>query len=126
MASLQSRLADLITALGADEKRRHGVYSVPSVGTITPDQNYHQYEVTALAVALAFANPTPANLLDGQSLVFRIKDNGAAKGISWGGNYRAVGLTLPNTTVAGKITYIGAVWNATETKVDVIAIAQEA
>lgn len=124
--SLQSRLSDLITALGADEKRRHGVVVATSAATITPDQNANQWCVNAQAVSLSIVNPTPANMMDGQAIIFRIKDNGTAKSISWDTYYRGIGLTLPTTTVAGKTTYIGAKWNTGATKVDVIAIAQEA
>lgn len=124
--SLQSRLSELITAIGNDYKRYHGVYSATDAASITPSQTYNQYQVTALAQTLSLVNPTPANMNAGQPIIFRIKDNGTAKTLQWGANYRAVGVTLPNTTVAGKTTYIGAKWNATDGKVDVIAIAQEA
>lgn len=125
--SLQSRLSDLITAIGADEKRRHGVVTVASTATLTPTETSSQFNVTAQAAALAIANQaTPANMLDGQSVLFRIKDNGTARAISWDTYYRAVGVTLPLTTVVGKTLYIGGKWNAADTKVDVIAIGQEA
>lgn len=126
MASLQSRLSDLITAIGNDFKRHHGVSSNTTLATLTPSATVNQFIITAQAGTLAIANPTPANIANGQSLIIRVKDNGTAKSITWDTYYRAVGVTLPNTTVAGKITYIGAKWNAAETKFDVIAISQEA
>lgn len=126
MASLQSRIADLITALGADFKRYHGVYTIADVASFTPSQSYNQYQVTALAQTLSLVNPTAGNMNAGQPIIFRIKDAGVAKSLSWGTNYRAIGLTLPTVTVAGKTLYIGMKWNATDGKVDVIAIAVEA
>lgn len=127
MASLQSRLADLIAAIGADIKRVRGVVSVASTATLTPAETSHQFNVTAQAAALAIANSaTPANLLDGQGILFRIKDNGTARAISWGTQYRVVGVTLPTTTVISKTLYVGAKWNAADTKWDVLAVGQEA
>lgn len=126
MASLQSRLSDLITAIGADMKKMHGVVTVTTTATLTPAGTSNQFNITAQAGALSIANPSPA-MSDGQSLIIRIKDDGTARSITWSGTqYRAVGVTLPNTTVAGKTLYIGAKWNAAATKVDVIAIAVEA
>lgn len=123
--SLQSRLSDLITAIGADWKRAHGVVTIASTNSLTPTPDGNQFNVTALAVAMLITNPTHATINDGQSIIFRIKDNGTARGISWGTDYRGIGLSLPNTTVIGKTLYIGAKWNAADTKVDVMAIAQE-
>jgi hypothetical protein len=39
--------------------------------------------------------------------------------------YRAVGVTLPTTTVISKTLYLGGVWNTTDTKLDIIAVSQE-
>lgn len=126
MASLQSRISDLITALGADQKRMHGIVTVATTATLTPTGTSNQFNITAQAGALVIANPT-AGMLDGQSLIIRIKDNGTARSItSWGNQYRAVGVTLPNTTVANKTLYIGCKYNSADAKVDVIAIAVEA
>ncbi len=125
MASLQSRISDLITALGADQKRMHGIVSTASTATLTPTGTSNQFNVTAQAASLAIANPT-AGMLDGQSLIIRIKDNGTARAISWGNQYRAVGVTLPTTTIINKTLYIGGKYNSADSKVDVIAIAVEA
>lgn len=83
------------------------------------------YTVTALAAAATFAAPsgTPT---DGQKLLLRIKDNGTARALSWNAIYRAVGVTLPTTTVISKTLYIGCIYNAADSKWDVIATAQEA
>ena len=40
--------------------------------------------------------------------------------------FRAVGITLPTTTVASKVLYLGCMFNAAESKWDVIAVKQEA
>lgn len=124
--SLQSRLSDLITAIGADVKKLRGVATVASAATLTPSGTVHQHIITGQAAALTIANPTGGTFVEGQSVLIRVKDNGVARAISWGTNYRAVGVTLPTTTVINKTLYIGAVWNDADTKFDVIAVGQEA
>jgi len=124
--SLQTRLSALITAIGADIKKLRGSTSVASTATLTPGGTEHQLCITAQAVALAIANPSAGAFSGGQRLIIRIKDNGTARAISWGTNYRAVGVTLPTTTVVNKTLYIGLIWNDTDTKFDVLAIGQEA
>lgn len=99
-----------------------------SSATITADADSHdQYNVTAQAAAMAIANPsgTPT---DGQMLLYRFKDNGTARAIDWttAGVFRAVGVTLPTTTVVSKTLYVGTVRNAADSKWDAISVAQEA
>lgn len=126
MATLQARLEALAAAIGVDIKILRGVTAVASTATLTPDSLTHQYNITAQAAALAIANPTGSPGM-GQSMIIRIKDNGTIRAISWSGTqWRAIGVTLPTTTVANKTLYIGAKWNATDTKWDVLAVAQEA
>lgn len=102
---------------------------IASAATITPPSDTaDQYEITALANAATVAAPsgTPT---DGQKLVLRFKDNGTARGLTWtttSGAYRAIGITLPTTTVLGKVLYVGCIWNAQDSFWDVIALAQQA
>ena len=123
--SLQSRLSDLITALGADEKKNHGVSSVAATATLTPTSAIHQWNITAQNAGLTIAAPT-GTFADGQDLIIRIKDNGTARAISWNAVFRAVGVTLPTTTVVNKVLYVGAKWNAAESVFDVLAVGQQA
>jgi hypothetical protein len=124
--SLQTRLADLITALGADEKRRHGVVTAATTATLTLTATSEQFNITAQASALVINPPAVlGDLLDGQSVLIRIKDNGTARAISWDSIFRALGVTLPLTTVIGKTLYVGAKWNSADSKYDVIAVGQE-
>jgi hypothetical protein len=105
------------------------VASITTATTITPTADTaDQYNVTALATAATIAAPsgTPA---DGQRLILRFKDNGTGRALTWttsSGAYRAVGPTLPTTTVATKTTYVGCVYNAADTFWDVIAVATQA
>jgi hypothetical protein len=66
---------------------------------------------------------TPAT---GNKFIFRFKDNGTARALTWNGAFRAVGVTIPTTTVVSKVTYVGCVYNATETTWDVIAVTTQA
>lgn len=84
-----------------------------------------QFEITAQAGALLFNDPggTP---LGGQKLIIRIKDNGTARALTWNAVFRAMGTALPSTTVLSKTLYLGFIYNATDTKWDLVASAQEA
>jgi len=106
------------------------ITSIADAATITAtSDSSDQYNVTALAQAATIAAPsgTPT---DGQRLTLRIKDNGVARALTWttgsSGAFRAVGVTLPTTTVISKTVYIGSIWNAADSRWDAVAVAQEA
>jgi len=108
---------------------------VSSTDTITSplawnSDNYDQYELTALANNLTISadSGTPTS---GQRILFRIKDGGIVRLLTWATgsskSFRAVGVTLPTTTVsAGKTLYVGCVYNSTDSRWDAIAVSQEA
>lgn len=98
--------------------------STTSTSTLTPSATKDLYIITAQAATLTIAEPT-GTPIEGQSLIFRIKDNGTARTLSWNAVYRAVGVTIPTATVANKIIYVGAIWNSTESKWDVIAVSKQ-
>jgi hypothetical protein len=78
------------------------------------------------AITLAAPSGTPAN---GQKLLIRLKDNGTARGITWttsSAAYRAIGITLPTTTVISKVTYVGCVYNSTDLFWDAVATVTQA
>ena len=81
--------------------------------------------LTAQAAALTVANPTGTSV-QGQKLVYRIKDDGTARAITWGADFRVIGVTLPTTTTANKLIYVGCIYNTTDSKWDVIAVNEEA
>lgn len=84
--------------------------------------------ITALANSLTI-NADAGTPADGQKTIFRIKDNGTARTLSWttgtSKSFRAVGVTLPTTTVASKTLYLGAIYNASADRWDVLGISQE-
>jgi hypothetical protein len=100
--------------------------SSASPATLTPDiQAADQYGVTALANALTINAPT-GTPVDGNKLMFRILDNGTARALTWDATYTVIGTTLPTTTTANKTTYVGCVYNANNTRWDVVAVTTQA
>jgi hypothetical protein len=98
-------------------------------GTLTPNGDttdvFNAFGLTG-AITVATPSGTP---VDGQRLMLRFEDNGTGRGITWTGTsgaYRAVGVTLPTTTVASKVTYVGCVYNSTDVFWDAIAVATQA
>ena len=58
----------------------------------------------------------------GQKLIVRIKDDGTARALTYDTQFRASSdLALPTTTILGKTLYMGFIFNATDTKWDLIA-----
>lgn len=100
--------------------------SVTSSSTPTPVGSHkeNEYYLTTLAVSATFAAPsgTPAN---GNTLLIRIKDNGTARTLAWNSIYRAVGVTLPTTTTASRMLYIGCIYNSTDSKWDVVSVVKQ-
>ena len=101
------------------------VQSVASAATVTPVYTNKFVKITAQAAALTLANPT-GTWAEGQDLMIRIKDDGTARAITWDTNYRAIGVTLPTTTVVNKTTYVGLIYNSTDGKWDAIGVTTEA
>ena len=90
--------------------------------------SFDVYEIKALSNNLSFPADagTPVN---GQKILFRIRDDGTQRTLNWSTGsaqaFREVGVLLPTTTVAGKLLYIGAMYNSTDSRWDVIAAGQE-
>lgn len=104
------------------------VQAVTSAATVTPTANDDLVVITAQAAALTLAVPT-GSPVQGQALMIRIKDNGTAQTITWtsgAGGYRAIGVTLPTTTVISKTTYVGLIYNSTDSLWDVIGVTTQA
>ncbi|CAB5216984.1 hypothetical protein UFOVP200_28 [uncultured Caudovirales phage] len=95
------------------------VQTVTSSATVTPVSTNDLVIITAQAAGLTLANPT-GTFTEGQALMIRIKDNGTARTIAFDTNYRAIGVTLPTTTVISKTMYLGVIYNSTDSKWDVV------
>lgn len=91
--------------------------------------SYDQQSFSALANALTI-NADAGTPTDGQKVVFRFKDNGTARTLTWTtgttNSFRVVGASLPGTTVAGKTIYVGCIYNALDSRWDAVAYTQEA
>jgi hypothetical protein len=77
-------------------------------------------------ITLDTPSGTPVN---GQKLLIRLKDNGTARAITWTGTsgaFRAMGITLPVTTVINKTTYVGCVYNSADSFWDALATVTQA
>jgi len=94
-------------------------------GTSLNMDNLDEFIVTAQAGALLFNSPG-GTLVQGRTLIVRIKDDGTARALTWNGVFRAMGTALPSTTVLSKTLYLGFFYNSTNTKWDLVASAQEA
>lgn len=109
----------------ADAKIIVKTYSAASPTSLTPNaDSYDVFAVTNLNSDMSVANPT-GTPVDGQGIMFRIKDNGTAHNISWGNKFRTIGITIPTNTIAGKMTYVAARWNDPAQLWDVISVGRE-
>ena len=119
-----TKIGDSVTIYNAPAEPR--IVSVASTATLSISSSAtDQSIITAQSEALTIAAPT-GTPVEGQKLIVRIKDDGSARGITFNAIFRAIGVTLPTTTVASKITYLGLVYNSTDTKWDIVATKTEA
>jgi len=93
----------------------------------TPDINSDDYDavtITAQATAITDVNVTgtPTNF---QKLIFRIKDNGTARAITWGSDFEAKGVALPTTTTKSKVLTVGFIWDSVTSKWGCVASVVE-
>lgn len=77
--------------------------------------------VTSLNASLTLGAPT-GTPLEGQSLMFRIRDDGTARTLAYNGTYRApTELPFPAATVPGKWTYLGFIYCGWDGRWDLVA-----
>lgn len=102
------------------------VSSAASASTLTPSTATADiYAYTALAAGLTINAPT-GTPVDGNKLIFRFLDNGTTRTLTWNATYTVIGTTLPTATTANKMVYVGCIYNAANTRWDVIAVATQA
>ena len=114
-----------ITAGSVSGRRTQRSNTSASASTVTPDVSaFDVYAFTALAATLTINAPigTP---VDGDRLLFRILDNGTTRTLTWNATYTVIGTILPTATTANKMSYIGCVYNAANTRWDVIAVTTQ-
>jgi hypothetical protein len=102
------------------------VTSAASASSLTPDISASDvYAFTALAAGLTINAPT-GTPVDGNKLIFRLLDNGTSRALTWNATYTVIGVTLPTATTISKTTYVGCIYNANNTRWDVIAVTTQA
>lgn len=111
------------------QSKQRSVSASATSGTLTPNVNTTDiFVASGLAGAITMAVPTGTRE-NGQRLLLRFKDNGTGRAITWTtstSGYRAIGITLPTTTVANKTTYVGCIYNSADTYWDALAAVTEA
>lgn len=97
--------------------------------TLTPQSSlYEQYSITALASNLSILSDssTPQH---GQKMVYHIKDDSTPRYLTFATgtakSFREMGTTLPTVTVSSKNVYIACIYNAVDSRWDVVAVSQE-
>jgi hypothetical protein len=110
-ATHEANGSDEVDVTGLTGAALKGAEPHVSEATPTPDaDHYSQYCLTAQAEAADFQNPT-GTLSDGQKLIIRILDDGNPWTLTWGTAYVSRGAALPAITTAGKVHYIGLIYN---------------
>lgn len=111
--------------LGANARIDIRVSVTANPSTLTADaDNKDMIIVTALAQNLTIAAPT-GTPVNGQALLYRIKDNGTSRTLSWNAVFRGIGVTPPTSTTASKTMYVSARYNSLDTKWDILSIGRE-
>jgi hypothetical protein len=127
--SFSAGTKDVFITQPAEKSPLPRVYSVASISAITPNINlYNEYAITALATGLTINAPT-GNPVDGDKLIFRILDDGSSStgfSITWNvPPYTAIGVSLIYNTTKNKTLYVGCLYNANNTRWDVVAVSQQ-
>lgn len=139
----------VLTALGNNANAAGGFTTIDGTATLTNKRitqrcnaqtttaspfawnsdSYDQQSFSALANALTI-NADAGTPTDGQRAIFRIEDNGTARALTWttgvSKGFRAIGVTLPTTTVVNKTVYVGCIYNVADSRWDAVAVSQEA
>jgi hypothetical protein len=101
------------------------VQSTGPTSPFTPDASlYDNIYLNSISAPLTINAATGG--VSAQRLLFRITDNGTARALTWDALYRAIGVTIPTTTVAGKTIYVGCIYNPSTGTWDVVAVATQA
>lgn len=109
---------------------REQVTKLTEASNATPDpaiwSKHTQHIITAQAAAITGVSIPSGTPYDGDTLLFRIEDNGTGRAITWNAIYEACGTTPPTTTTASKKLYVGFVYNSANTKWDCVFSSEEA
>ena len=106
---------------------REAVTTIVSSATPTINSDNCAYvTITALATNITSMTTnlsgTPTNF---QKLIFRIKDNGTSRSITWGSDFEAKGVALPTATTASKVLATGFIYDTVTSKWGCVASVEE-
>ena len=104
----------------------------PRILTFTTDatpevdsDSYDAVTITAQDAAITDVDMVGSAELNFQKLVFRIKDDGTARAITWGDDFEAKGVDLPTTTTISKVLSVGFIYDTVTSKWGCVAVADE-
>lgn len=97
--------------------------ATPTVNTDNCDAVTITAQAAAITSMTTNLSGTPVNF---QKLIYRIKDDGTGRAITWGASFEAKGTALPTTTVASKVLTVGFIYDTVTSKWGCVASQQEA
>lgn len=97
--------------------------ATPTVNTDNCDCVTITAQAAAITSMTTNLSGTPTNF---QKLLYRIKDDGTARAITWGTSFEAKGVSLPTTTVTSKVLTVGFIYDTVTSKWGCVASVQEA
>jgi hypothetical protein len=97
--------------------------TVTTTATITANSDAVDFvAVTTLSTATTFTVPT-GTPTEGQGLIYRIKDNGTARALTFNAIFRfSSDMPAPTTTVLSKIMYLAFIYNLIDAKWDCVGL----
>lgn len=98
-------------------------HATPTVNTDNCDCVTITAQAEAITSMTTNLSGTPTNF---QKLIFRIKDDGTARAITWGASFEAKGVSLPTTTVISKVLTVGFIYDTVTSKWGCVASVSEA
>lgn len=98
-------------------------HATPTVNTDNCDVVTITAQAEAITSMTTNLSGTPTNF---QTLVYRIKDDGTARAITWGASFQAMGADLPTTTTASKVLTVGFIYDTVTSKWGAVAVSEEA
>lgn len=107
---------------------RVSVTNAPASPFSWNSNNYDEFVLTGISNALTISvdSGTP---VQGQTIIFRLKDAGTSQTLTWtqsgAQSFRQIGAFLPAATTANKTTYVGAIYNSTDSYWDVVAVTTQ-
>jgi len=94
----------------------------------TPEVNSDSYDavtITAQDAAITDVDMVGSAEVNFQKIIFRIKDDGTARAITWGSDFEDAGKALPTTTVISKLLTVGFIYNTVTAKWGCVAVGSE-